>query len=578
MITFPQNKKILIGLGVLIIVVGMAVYFLHLSRTKKAIPEGMSQVVSTQNLGNNVVFEEKISIEKTEDSKYQPILTMKLTKPKGQEFKPSLIIYQKIPKQFSQNADELSFNIPPRKILEKDPLVVWSFDHIAGVYCFMDIAYEVPNNSTGLRNNLLNPLAMIVWPTPEENEQPQEEENQLGDGCYDLKAMDADYRQSFVNEVLIPRFAELEKLSREEHTQKLNELVTQYQDEQKQKSADEKRKKIEDIMNEQREYDQKLGEFKNQILDWLSGRLEELVITIKQKVMGQDEAVKVFTETVTQMTGKAPLIEITPTQKVEKTQKETEEIVEEEEARKEEKKEKEVKITQIGPGKIAFVRQNEKWSQDTGDIWVMDPDGSNQKQLTFDGAAADNRNPSWSPDAKKIVFVKNKNEIWTINADGSGAQKPPLDYKGELGGGAEVFFPTWSPTGETIAFHLRTKINRIFIVRVAPGLSHVGTKQYEAKYLKEAPYFNLNPGGIFSLQYIPDEKTEAGMRLFYTGNCRDKVGNPAELCAITVESFAENISHSCGQEEYAALSPLIPDPQGGNSGCNDCFCFGWIIL
>ena len=57
-------------------------------------------------------------------------------------------------------------------------------------------------------------------------------------------------------------------------------------------------------------------------------------------------------------------------------------------------------------------------------IWIINTDGSNQKQLTFDGAVQ----PSWSPDGSKIVYVKynykiydppNNGTIWVMNADGS---------------------------------------------------------------------------------------------------------------------------------------------------------------
>jgi hypothetical protein len=47
-------------------------------------------------------------------------------------------------------------------------------------------------------------------------------------------------------------------------------------------------------------------------------------------------------------------------------------------------------------GKIAFVR--------AGDIWTMNPDGTNQVNLTNDSAAQ--RSPAWSADGSKLAFTQ----------------------------------------------------------------------------------------------------------------------------------------------------------------------------
>jgi Tol biopolymer transport system component len=70
--------------------------------------------------------------------------------------------------------------------------------------------------------------------------------------------------------------------------------------------------------------------------------------------------------------------------------------------------------------KIAYVSQK---ADGKGDIWVMNPDGSQKTQLTFDDANYDYY-PAWSPDGKYLVYAKtsDKNtgnwELYVISSDG----------------------------------------------------------------------------------------------------------------------------------------------------------------
>lgn len=57
-----------------------------------------------------------------------------------------------------------------------------------------------------------------------------------------------------------------------------------------------------------------------------------------------------------------------------------------------------------------------------GQIWVMDEDGHHKRQLTKDPAPASSDNPVGSPDGTKLLFDTNRRgtaEIWVIDADGS---------------------------------------------------------------------------------------------------------------------------------------------------------------
>jgi TolB protein len=80
------------------------------------------------------------------------------------------------------------------------------------------------------------------------------------------------------------------------------------------------------------------------------------------------------------------------------------------------------------------------------DIWTMDSDGANQKQLTHDSAHA--RTPEWSPDHTQIAFdsdVAGNYDIYVMSANGSKRQAVANDAVDERN-------PTWSPDGQEIAF------------------------------------------------------------------------------------------------------------------------------
>lgn len=80
-------------------------------------------------------------------------------------------------------------------------------------------------------------------------------------------------------------------------------------------------------------------------------------------------------------------------------------------------------------------------------IYAMLPDGSHLTQLTNSGQDYD---PAYSPDGTKIAFDSYRDgldEIWVMNADGSGQTKLTSDSQGDNAS------PVWSPDGTKIAFY-----------------------------------------------------------------------------------------------------------------------------
>ena len=99
--------------------------------------------------------------------------------------------------------------------------------------------------------------------------------------------------------------------------------------------------------------------------------------------------------------------------------------------------------------KIAFVVAD--YESSTGDIFVINRDGTQLKQLTFDSELDDQ--PAWSPDGTKIAFrsfrAQRLGDIWVMNADGSNPTNLTPD---PLPATTDENRPAWSPDGSHIAY------------------------------------------------------------------------------------------------------------------------------
>ena len=188
---------------------------------------------------------------------------------------------------------------------------------------------------------------------------------------------------------------------------------------------------------------------------------------------------------------------------------------------------------------IAF----ESWRNQNHDLYVMNADGSGERQLT--SSPQPERSATWSPDGQRICFRRETGdsalgwELFVINADGTGETNITNNAANDAD-------PAWSPDGERIAFVSTRAESRWCLYTMKPDGSDV-------------QMLSKTPNGYVYPAWSPD-----GRRIAFTG----VVDNQYEIFVIDAEGQNEQqLTQLGGLSTLAAWSPdgtLIAFEHRGN--------------
>lgn len=161
---------------------------------------------------------------------------------------------------------------------------------------------------------------------------------------------------------------------------------------------------------------------------------------------------------------------------------------------------------------IAFVSERGGAPYQGAEIYVMNPDGTGQTRLTFNDS--EDSIPRLSPDASKIAFRSQRNNVWdiyVINVDGTGEIRLP---GGELYGQYQL---DWSPDCAKIAFTAHLGDSNIYIMNAdgsnheqvtdTPSADWVGSWSFNGEKIAFASYLDGNPADIYIMNIDGSERT-----------------------------------------------------------------------
>ncbi len=173
------------------------------------------------------------------------------------------------------------------------------------------------------------------------------------------------------------------------------------------------------------------------------------------------------------------------------------------------------------------------------EIFLMNPDGSNVRQLTsndnFDGL------PTWSPDGKKIYFVSDRDgslQIFAMNPDGFDVQQITYDVKKE-----PYFGYSWSTDGKTIGYWDQPGGRNTFMVIEPDGTLILNSSTLEIEEQIEE---------LDTSVYWADELSPDGSEKYFAN---DDDGDYEIFVSEVDGSNVRQLTNNNHHDQYPRLSP-----------------------
>ena len=173
-------------------------------------------------------------------------------------------------------------------------------------------------------------------------------------------------------------------------------------------------------------------------------------------------------------------------------------------------------------------------------IFRVDADGTDTVDLTPDGAA-ENIEPSWSPDSFRIAFTSTRTgngDIYAMDFDGSHVRRLTSDAAGER-------HPTWSPDGKHIAFASdKSGVSRIMLMDVDPDGTGLGTNVHA-----------MMPADQFPLAQTEPDWSPVADKIAYTQRRGSGAGDPDAQVFDLVKSASIPLTGSGADDEAPTWAP-----------------------